>query len=153
MPAIAVVTLAGQVDRANNSVSSTTFDARTFSPAGFVSPGITKWVDRSGNVPIAFPSLTLSVRQPNKTSRICRVLAKLVVPVMETGVVPPTKAYDLTTNIEFLCHERSTREQRASMLAMALSMMATEVAANDGDPTAFTGSPLLAAVKDFDPPY
>lgn len=152
MTAIAAITLS-QNSVAAYSADDTTFDAVVLSPAGFTQPGIAKWVDRSGGSPIAYPSLTVSVRQPNKASRICRVQAKVVLPVLEDGVSPPVKAYDVTANIEFLLPERSTLAVRKRLASMVMSALATSVYAGDGSPNAATGSPLVPAIYDFDPPY
>jgi hypothetical protein len=71
-----------------------------------------------------------------------------------SGVLPaPTKAYECIANVEFVLPERSTTAQRTELLALTLSALATLVSASDSDPFAYTVSPLVPAVVDFDPPY
>lgn len=47
--------------------------AHTFSPVSIDAAGIAKWVDRVGGISIGFPTVTLSVREPSKSSRAYKV--------------------------------------------------------------------------------
>lgn len=134
---------------------------KTFDPEGFIQPGVARFVDRSGGIAIGFPAFTLSVRPPTKVSRVFKVTAKLVLPTLEqtsastaTGIQPaPTKAYDCTCLMEFLLPERSTLAERTALLAHVHSLFATTITASDSSPSDATGSPLPAAVMNFDAPY
>lgn len=124
-------------------------------PQGFNPQGVAAWFDRNGGNRIGYPILTFSSRQPSKTSRITRVQAKFVQPILEQ--VPPatvfTKAYDLTANIEFLLPERCTLLERTAFFSKVASLFFTTINASDGAPTDATGSPLVPAVLTGDVPY
>jgi hypothetical protein len=130
-------------------------------PEGFVPEGVAKWVDRSSGYQIGYPTLTLSCRAPTKTSRVTRVLAKFVQPVLEitspstsSGIQPaPTLAYNLTANLEFLIPERATLAERTSFFSVCKSLFFDTINASDGSPTDSTGSPLPAAIITLDKPY
>lgn len=134
---------------------------RTFDPAGFAAPGVAKWVDRSGGIPVGYPTFTLSVRPPSNGSRITKVTAKLTVPTMEqtsastsTGIQPqPTVAYINSVMCDWLLHERSTVTERIAIRKLFNSLMFVTVNASDGTPTDATGTPIIAAVDNGDPPY
>lgn len=159
MAALAAITLGNNASigiPATGSIGGT-----VFSPVGVSAPGVYKWVDRSGGIPVGYPTITLSVRQPNKASRICRVHGKIVVPTLEvtspatsTGIQPaPTKAYESVVNLEFLSHERSTEAERDKALSFALSFLAAKIANADATSQSTTGSPLPPAVSDFEQPF
>lgn len=104
----------------------------TFGVVNIDNSGVAKWADRSGGIALGFPVLTFSMKVPNKNSRVYRVTAKVVTPVLEvtspstaTGIQPaPTKAYDLIANLEFVLPERSTAAQRADLLAYVKNFLA-----------------------------
>lgn len=125
------------------------------SPEGFIPGGIAKWVDRSSGISLGFPVFTLSSRAPTKTSRVTRVLAKYIVPTLETAVVgvPPTKAYEHVANIEFLLPERGSAAERLAFYSRTLSLMVRRIAASDLTPVDLTGTPLIDAVLLLDKPY
>jgi hypothetical protein len=131
-------------------------------PDGFVTQtGVAKWVDKSGAYPIGWPSFSMSVRPPVKTSRVTRVFAKYVSPTLEvtspstsSGIQPaPTKAYDAICNIEFVLPERMTLAEREAFYSRVLSLMVARVQATDGAPSDATGSPLPPAVLKLDRPW
>lgn len=163
MPAIADIKVSGIIDTtvALKTTSTTVGVDRTLSPDGFQTPGVARWVDRSGGIAIGYPSFSLSVRPPRKGSRIHRVTARLVNPVLEvtypstsTGIPPsPTVAYSNQAHLEFLLHERSTQAERIVLLNNLISLLMATITASDGSPSDNTGTPLLAAVKDYDSPY
>lgn len=109
--------------------------AHTFSPVNIDQTGVAKWADRSGGIAIGYPTVSFSMRMPNKASRMYRVTAKVVLPVLEqtsastaTGIQPaPTKAYDLLCNVEFVLPERSTLDQRKDVIAYAKNYIANAV--------------------------
>nr|QDH89969.1 MAG: hypothetical protein H1Bulk3020106_000002 [Leviviridae sp.] len=65
----------------------------------------------------------------------------------------PTKAYDCSCMMEFLLPERSTLAERNALLSHVRSLFATTIQASDAAPSDSTGSPLTAAVANFDPAY
>jgi len=143
--------------------SSATVGAdHTFSPCGYVTPGVARYEDRTGGIPVGFPVLTLSVKRPSKTSPMYRVTAKIVVPELEetsastqSGIKPPpTKAFEDTVTVEFLFHSRGTEEKRLRMLSLLKSLAYHgNIAASDDSPLDATGSPLYEAVKDVVTPF
>ncbi len=107
----------------------------TFSPVNIDALGIAKWTDRIGGISIGFPTITLSMREPSKSSRNYKVIRKIVFPVLEvtspstaTGIQPaPTKAYELTNNSEWILPERCTPQDRSDLLAFAKNFDASAV--------------------------
>jgi len=134
---------------------------KTFDPEGRTLPnGVKRWVDRSGGVAALYPSFTLSVRPPSKTSRIFKVSTKLAIPTGEqlspaaTGYTPaPTKAYEVSALLDILLPERSSLAERQALFSHMLSLFFTTINASDAVPTDLSGSPLRAAVENFDEPY
>lgn len=124
----------------------TTPAAHTFGAAGADPLGVARWYDRSGGIALGFPQLNFSMKVPSKSSRNFRIIAQVVIPVLEqtsastaTGIQPaPTKAYDLRSNIEFVLPERSTLQQRKDLLAYVKNYLANS--------TVWT-----AAVENFEP--
>lgn len=106
--------------------------SHTFSPVKVDAAGVAKLVDRASGISIGFPQLSLSVREPSKSSRNYRVMAKIVVPTLEvtspntaTGIQPaPTKAYDCFATIEFVLPERSVLSERTDLLAYCAHLLA-----------------------------
>lgn len=132
----------------------------TFDPDGPAAPGVTRWVDRSGGIAVGYPALTLSVRKPSKSSRIYRVTAKVSRPTLDTvgnaynGITPgPSVAYSCGCVMEFMLPERSTAAERLALLNDVHSLFVATINASDDVPTDATGTPLLAAVQNFDQPY
>lgn len=129
MSAIAPLTLAdGQATPVNH----------TFNPVNVDSNGVAKWADRIGGIALGFPVVTVSLRQPTAASRNYKLVAKVVTPVLDisspstaTGIQPaPSKAYDLTANIEFVLPERSTLQQRKDLMAYVKNFMANAAMVN-----------------------
>lgn len=122
MPAFAAITL--------NDGASTPV-AHVFDPATLNGLQST-FADRSGGISVGFPTVTILSSVPTKTSRLYKVRAKIVMPVMEvvnsstySGITPaPTKAYDMTCVIEFFMPERSTLQQRKDIRAFAKNFLA-----------------------------
>jgi hypothetical protein len=134
-------------------------DGGNLSPVGFISPGVAKWVDRIGGQAVGYPSLTLSVREPTKSSRVYKVTVKLDIPTMETisnstvsGILPaPQKAYSCQVVMEFLLPERSTLLERQTLLRRTVSLFHRVINASDDVPTNNTNTPLIDAVELFEP--
>lgn len=163
MSAIAAVKTSTILDHslARLTTSATVGVDSTLDPEGKNPQGITSWVDRSGGIALGYPRLTLMVRPPVKASRITKVTAKLVRPTLEqtsastmTGIQPaPTKAYDCTAMAEFFLPERSTLAERNALYSQFISLMMELINASDGSPTDATGSPIKAAVLNYEQPY
>lgn len=160
--AVSLALIANRMDSVLKTVGDAAIGvSRTYDPEGFQLPGVARWVDRSGGIAIGYPAITLSVRAPTKASRVYKVTVKAVLPTLEqtsastaTGIQPaPTKAYDCTGIMEFLLPERSALWERQALLDTMLSLFAATITASDGAPSDATGSPLRAAVENFDPPY
>jgi len=123
--------------------------SHTFSPVRIDAAGVATFADRSGGIPLGFPLVTMSVREPSKTStsRIFKVTAKVWTPVLDitspstaTGIQPaPSKAYDLVATLEFNLPERSTLQQRKDLFAYAKNL--------------FANANLVSAVQDFESIY
>jgi hypothetical protein len=163
MSAIAAVKLSGII---NNALARLTTSASiatdaTYDPEGKNPAGITSWVDRSGGIAIGFPRLTLQVRPPIKASRVHKVSARLTLPTLEqtsastmTGIQPaPTLAYNCMGVMEFMLPERSTLAERTKLFSQMQSLLLQLINATDADPTVSTGSPIEAAVLNFEQPY
>jgi hypothetical protein len=107
---------------------------------------------------LGYNAFHLSVRPPTEKSRIYRVGAKLIHPVLETidpavGIYGPVLAYQNQVNAEFLLSERSTQAERLALFYAFTSLFFTTINASDGNPSEATGSPLIAAVRDFEDVY
>lgn len=106
--------------------------AHTFTPNG-VKNAIAKWQDRSSGIPVGYPTVTFSLREPTKASKATKIIAKVVVPALEvtspstsTGIQPaPTKAYECLCNIELVLPERSTQQDRRNLLAYVKNYLAS----------------------------
>lgn len=161
MTAFAVVKLC---DNANliGSANSTAYATNvSYNPVGYVQPGLAKWVNRAGGIPVGYPSLTLQSRGPTKDSRLYKVTAKLVLPVLEvtspstaTGIQPaPTKAYDMTCIMEFIIPERATEEDRKKLLYLAHSSLCDLITKADNTGGEATATPITVAVRNLEVPY
>jgi len=142
--------------------SATVATDGSFSPGGILLPqGIARWVDRRGGIPDGYPSFTFSLRTPTRTSKVFRVQGKFVYPVLESdlgpaasGITPgPTKAYDLTANLEFLIPDRCTAADRQVFLSYVVGLMVLKLQASDLSPTQLTGSPMVPAILDLEGVY
>lgn len=161
MAAIASIKLSSILDGVVKTTDAAVGVDKTFDPDGFDANGVTRWVDRSGGVALGYPALTVAVRRPNKASRAFKVTVKLVLPTLEvtspstsTGIQPqPTKAYDNLFVGEFMLPERSSLAERTALFNYVASLFATTITASDGAPTDSSGTPLKAAVLNFDRPW
>lgn len=106
----------------------------TFTPGNKVD-GIAKWLDKSGGIALGFPAVTMSMREPTKSSRTWKVTAKVVVPTLEvtapstaTGIQPaPTLAYNCLATIDFVIPERASAAERANILSYVKNFLASTV--------------------------
>jgi hypothetical protein len=106
--------------------------AHTFSPAA-IKGDIATWFDRSGGIAVGYPMLSVSLRAPlAKGARVYKATVKILSPTLEvtspstgSGIQPaPTKGYDCTFIGDFLLPERSTKPNRADILAYAKNALA-----------------------------
>lgn len=161
MSAFAQVKLSGILNGLVRTNSATVGVDATYDPVGYIQPGVAKWEDRSGGVAVAYPALTISVRPPSKGSRIYKVSMKLSKPTLEAvsganlqGLTPAaTKAYENVAVLDVLLHERSTAAERLILRNQLMSLLATTINASDDVPTDLSGSPLIAAIDNYDRPY
>lgn len=163
MSALAAVKLSSILDfaLARKSTSATIGVDTTLSPDGFIQPGVARWVDRSGGIPVAYPTLTMSIRPPTKASRVYKVTVKFLQPTLEvpnggtpSGFTPaPMKAYDLMCVMEWMIPERSTLAERQALFSRIASLFDRTINASDDVPTDSSASPLEAAVTTFEQVY
>lgn len=161
MPAFGDIKTCSTFDGTTRSDSDTVGVDGTLSPMGYVQPGIAKWVNRAGGIPVGYPSMTMQVRSPSQASRNYKVTVKLALPTLEqtspstaTGIQPaPTKAYDCSAILEFILPERSTFTERSVLINNLLHLLSNAVNAKDNVPSDMTGSPIRNAVLNFEPPY
>lgn len=162
MPAIAAIKVnAGSLSGIAKTTSATVASDGTFDPEGFRLPGVARWVNRVGGIPVGYPSFSLSVRPPQGVSRIFRITAKLDLPTLATtapttttGIQPaPTKAYSCSAVLEVLLPERSTLNERAALLNTFVSFLQNQIDASDGSPSDQTGTPLTTAIVNLEAPY
>lgn len=157
MAAIAAVSTAGanMATSILKTTSAATGIDTTWSPAGFVAPGVARWENRAGGIPVGYPYFTLNLRRPVKGNRNYKVTLKMWVPTLEQ-VAPSviwTKAYDCVGFLEFILPERSTQSERGIILNHIASLLATTINASDDLPTDSTGTPVRAMVRDLEDVY
>lgn len=158
--ALSLLLIANRLDPVHKTVGDAAIGVnRTYDPDGFQAPGVARWVDRSGGTAAGYPTITMTVRRPIKGSRMFKTMVKVVLPTMEvtfpstsTGIPPiPTKAYDHTFIGEWISPERGVLWERQALFDTVLSLLVTTITASDGAPSDLTGSPVRAAVENFDP--
>lgn len=162
MAAIADIKTSTILDLAQGKTSDAGISVdTTWNPARIDTNGVAKWEDRSGGVQIAYPTMTLGLRSPTKTSKVTKVSVKLLLPIQEvaSGTNPagydpaPAVAYTLSFIGEFILPERSTNAERVDLLSHVASLFNSNIQASDGVPTDATGSPLIAAVQNLEMVY
>lgn len=162
MPAIADFYTANSYQAPLLNTSATVGTERVWSPDGFVAPGVARWVDRSGGIPVGYPSVHMSMRPPTKNgARVFKFTLKLSIPTLEqtsastaSGIQPaPTKAYDCTVVAEFLLPERSTQAERNILIANFVSLFFGTINASDGAPSDATASIVNGMISTLSAPY
>lgn len=161
MPAIGQVKVSSLVNNVVKTTDAAIGVDATFDPAGINAQGVAKWEQRSGGIPLGYPTLTLLNRGPSKGSAVYKVTAKLSIPTMEqtsastaSGIQPaPTKAYDCTVIMDFLLPSRSTLAERQKLFSYLRSILMTTITASDDSPTDSTGSPIGAVVGNLETVY
>lgn len=162
MPAFADYLSTSKWDSWNWTTDPAVASDATFSPVGYVAPGVAKWANRSGGIPVGYPVVTLQLRGPTQSSRVYKATMKLVVPTLEvtspstaTGIQPaPTKAYDITMIVEAIFPERCTEAERRTALSLLSGLQAAGLKASDGDPVVNNnGAFWRMACLSFEPPF
>lgn len=99
----------------------------TFTPVG-TDGGIAMYQDVSSGFAIAFPTITTSLRLPNKKVSSAKAVMKIVVPVTEVLApsVIPTKSFELFANLEVVMSEKATPDQRADIAAYTANLLASQ---------------------------
>lgn len=134
---------------------------KTFAPVGQPVPGVFKWVDRSGGVPVGYPSYELSSRDPINGSRNYKIMQRIKFPVLEvtsggTGsgyVAMPKVAYTIQETREIIIPEAALPADRLVFFSLIQSLSSDVVLASDFTPSDFTGSPFRDAILLLDKPY
>lgn len=138
MTAIAALTLAdGQATPVSH----------TFGVVGINASNVARWADRSGGIQVGYPTVSLLVKEPIKGNPNYKVSAKVTLPVLEqtsastaTGIQPaPTKAYELTSTMDFTLPARSTLQNRKDLFAYVKNLMANAI--------------MTAAIENYEPQY
>lgn len=163
MPAIAAMALGTTDVGVVNSLatSATLAGSALFSPDGFTPNGAARFVDRSGGIPAAYPSVTLHMRPPSSGNRNYKMTVTCTRPTLETlgtssqsGYLPGQKVgYSGVARIEFVMPERMTLAERKALYALLVSTLATNLQASDADPTVATGSPVQTMVQNLEAIY
>lgn len=98
-----------------------TTTSKTYDPTS-VDSNVAVWKDRSGGIPVGFPTITASLREPGNAGGNYKAVFRLKIPVLETvsgsvnGFEPaPTKAYDVQAIVEVIVPDRSTLAQRTEL--------------------------------------
>lgn len=96
--------------------------------------GVAKWQDISGGIAVGFPTISASLREPLKGSKIpvYKAVIKVTLPVLEvvnsstySGITPaPTKAYDCFATLELVLPERSVLQDRKNLRAYIANALA-----------------------------
>lgn len=135
--------------------------SKALSPVGPNAQGVMRWEYRGGGISLGYPAFTMLMRGPTKNSRINKVSAKVVLPVLEqtsastaSGIQPaPTKAYDLTCTMDFLVPERATTIEKSALLSLVLSLLTREIADSASANNVSTATPLVDAVLSDEHPF
>lgn len=143
------------------TTSATVGVDKTFGPEREIAPGVIRYVDRSGGIAVGYPWFTFALRPPTKASNVYRASLKVGVPTLATvtastssGIIPLAPVAYMHGFIgEWLLPSVGTAAERALLYSIVRSLMATTITASDAAPTDLTGSPVVAAVATFEPPY
>jgi len=132
-----------------------------FNPDGISPTGVARYVDRSGGVPAAYPSLTVSLRRPSQGNRNYKAAMTVSIPTLETlgtssqsGYLPGDRVgYSCTARGEFVIPERATLAERKALFAAFASLFCTTLYASDDDPSVSSGSPIKTMVETLETIY
>jgi len=154
----AAILVASNASGSVKTASTTPAYDTTFSPDGQVIPGVYRWVDRSGGIPVGYPTMTLSVRRPTKGSRVYKIVRKLSIPTLadvsyaSSGLTPPQQVdHSCQKTEEWILPEASTEAERLALLYLDRCFASSNIVTSDGSANQDTGSPLLAAIQYLEP--
>jgi hypothetical protein len=143
--------------------SATVASDKTYAPEGAVkaTPGVFRWVDRSGGIPIAYPSYTIRVRAPSQGDPNYRIDEKISLPIPNitspstgSGIQPlPSVGYEYVANRGYKIPQAGSTAERTIFFSLCSSFSADQIFASDSSPVSTTGSPLRAALINLDGPY
>jgi hypothetical protein len=161
--ATTIATTAASYGVSVTTTSTTVGSNKTYAPEGAVkaTPGVFRWVDRSGGIPIAFPSYTIRVRAPSQGDPNYRVDEKISLPIPNitspstgSGIQPlPSIGYEYVCNRGYKLPQAGTEAERVAFHSLCASFGADACSASDGAPIDLTGSPMRAAIITLDGPY
>lgn len=128
MPAIAALTLFD---------GETTPVERTFSPDG-QEGNLSAYADRvtNGDIDAGNGIITLSLAKPSKTSKLKKVRAKLVCPIMDT-VLTSSVHHTLSADVVFLLPTTSSLQERKNLRVLFANLMidaVMEALVDNGEP-------------------
>lgn len=88
-----------------------------------------KYADRSGGIPMGYPLVLLSQKDPQNGSRNYRMQFNIVLPTVETDAVTGQNVVRRTArfNGEFVLPEGSSLQERKDILAYAKNLLANAV--------------------------
>jgi len=140
MTAIAAIVL-GDSSPSYTNLTAGTETSYTFAPAYAQAPDVMTWLAPGEDDTIdARHKITLSVRQPAKGSQVARVIAKVIVPVMDASS-PKVKVGEGICTMEFVIPKRMTALERNRLWGFAANLLVgTEVSLHtdpDGDQNAY----------------
>lgn len=95
---------------------------------------IAVWKDRTSGIPVGFPVLTASLREPGNAGGNYKAAFRLKIPTLEiasgpvNGFVPAaTKAYDVQAVVEVIIPDRCTLTERSELAAQLRSFLSSAV--------------------------
>lgn len=100
-----------------------------FAPFNVTRDGVAVLKDNSGDRPVAYPSITDSIKEPGTTGTVYRTVVHLDLPVIETITVPGSSGstvetmYTLRAKVEVITPVQSTGANRTELHALLLSAL------------------------------
>lgn len=100
-----------------------------FAPFNVTRDGVAVLKDNSGDRPVAYPSLTDSIKEPGTSGTVYRTVVHLDLPVIETITVPGSSGstvetmYTLRAKVEVITPVQSTGANRTELHALLLSAL------------------------------
>jgi len=160
MSAFSDILVASNASGSVKTDSTTPAYDTTFSPDGQMTPGVYRWVDRSGGIAVGFPVMTMSVRRPTKGSRMYKITRKLSIPTLadvsysSSGLTPPQQVdHSCQVTEEWILPEASTQAERLALFYLNRCFNSSNIVTSDGSANQDTGSPLIAAITSLEPVY
>jgi len=145
-----LVKTAGNMSDLKTDSATVSYD-KGFDPVRNVG-GVQVYCERSGGVPLGYPTVTFGMRPPTKNSPVYKCSLKYIQPVLETvdpatGIFGPKLGYSNQFHGDFLMHERATDAEKLVFLNTIRSMLFDTLTESDGGGTFSTRSPLPRAIR------